>query len=68
MYCAQKNNKSLSRRGSGALSLTWRVATQPLSLHRISVVSVYVYLNIATTTDPAGQNPRHDAILVSGTR
>ena len=32
---------------------------QPLCLRRISVVRVYVYLNIATTMDPAGQDPRH---------
>ena len=38
------------------LSLTWRVATQPLFLHRISVVRVY--LHIATTTDPAGRSLR----------
>ena len=35
------------------------MATQPLFLHRISVVCVYVYLNIATTMDPAGQDPHH---------
>ena len=65
MKCAQKNNKSLSRRGSGALSLTWRVATQPLFLHRISVVRVYVYI-AATTADPAGRDLRHLPILFLG--
>ena len=41
-----------------ALSLTRRVATQPLFLHRISVVCVYLYI-AATTLYPVGQDSRH---------
>ena len=41
-----------------ALSLTWRAATQPLFIHRISVVRVY--LSIASITqDPAHRDSRH---------
>ena len=66
MYCAQKSNKSLSRRGSAlslglslalSPSLTQRVAMPPLFLHRISVVHVYLCIAI-TTPDPAGRDPR----------
>ena len=65
MKCAQKSNKSLSKQGLVlswalssplALSLTWRVATQPFFLHRISVVHVYLYI-AATTPDPVGRDP-----------
>ena len=40
---------------SRALSLTWRAATQPLFLHRISVVRVYLHI-AATAQDPAGRD------------
>ena len=54
----EKTIKACPGWGLRALSLTWRVATQPLFLHRISVV--FVYLCIATTTpDPAGRDPCH---------
>ena len=53
----RKTIKACPGVGSGALSLTWRVATQPLFLHRISVVRVYVY--IATTMDPGGHDLHH---------
>ena len=61
MYCAQKSNKILSKQGLGQCPLE-RVAVPSLFLHRISVV--HVYLNAATTTDPAGQDPCHFCILV----
>ena len=37
---------------------------QPLFLHRISVVRVYVHLNTATTTDPAGRDLRHTGCVL----
>ena len=53
----RKTIKACPDGGSGALSLTWRAATQPHLLHRISVVRVY--LHIAATTDPAGRDLHH---------
>ena len=49
-------------RGLRALSLTWRVVTQPLFIHRISVVRVYLYM-AATTQDPVGQDLHQFQIL-----
>ena len=47
----RKTIKACPGGGLGALSLTWRAAAQPLFLHRISVVRVYLYI-AATTADP----------------
>ena len=67
MYCAQKSNKSLSRRGSAlslgfsltlSPSLTQRVAMPSLFLHRIFLVCVYLSI-AATTQDPAGRDLHH---------
>ena len=54
----RKTIKACPDGGSGALSLTWRAATQPHLLHRISVVRVYLHI-AATTADPAGWDLCH---------
>ena len=71
IYWAKKNNKTLSRQGSvrsplegvaQALRSTLLLREwprHPFSPHRTSVVPVYVYLNIETTMDPAGQDSCH---------
>ena len=41
---------------------TWRVATQPLFLRRISVVHVYLHI-AATTADPVGRNLCHLSVV-----
>ena len=38
------------------------MATQPLFLHKISVVCVYLYI-AATTSDPVGRDLRHLSIV-----
>ena len=64
MYCAQKSNKSLSRRGSAlslglslalSPSLTQRVAMPSLFLHRTSAVRVNFCSLHPQHTDPEGQ-------------